>query len=706
MVYEAALDTIKNGDDLAAGTKTGTTPLSTAETAIDANTLTFHATGEAITSIVFADPTSMIPSVNNIASGTAQWALSDGGRTLTLSFGGQAALILALSGATGGAAGADATISVTATLVNGFNHLAPNSLLDVILSAVTVVATDASGDKISGTISVNIVDDAPSILAPDPIFVENTAHSAISEHINFFAGADGVGNVEFNVTEGSSVTDEMGNAVFLNGEQLFYHVVDSHTVQGRSSAANGSDVGFVATLDPVSGTWTFATNGTLFNGAAFNTTTFLNPGGGNSEAVVLDSPGGSPNDMLITANGGNSVNTNNTEWGVAQGNSITSGETIRFDMVKNASTDGTKIGSTFTEHYEVGSYTQKVTISGNGTATFTIRAVNADNDKIFVGDNTGESTAQPITVTVANAGGVVPTVTVNPDGTVTLSNIGNGDTFTIISNSDPFSAVEITGLSGTNTFNLTSPSFTTANTVTPFDIVMGVTGVDGDGDPVSGEVTAKLMPDPSTWQGTANADAHTTTASETTLLGTDGNDTLSGLDGQADVLSGGRGNDTLSTLSGNDKLYGGSGNDSLAGGSGNDILTGGDGDDILIGGLGTDAHSGGTGNDTFNYAASDLGAANVDSITDYLVGDTVDLSVLLASVAGDAADVQFKYADNSTKAAGTAGGGVDGDVTIQVFDGANWQDVAVLKDNGSNLSSAAEHINLILDNTGPHQFEI
>jgi len=164
-VKEAALDTSKDGSDLAAGTVTGTTPASTAETAIDANTMVFHATGEAITSIVFANPEVSVPVLSNLASGTPQWALSDGGRTLTLSFNGQPALILALSGSTGAAAGADATISVTATLTNNFAHLAPASVLDVILSGITVVATDLSGDQVTGTVSVNIVDDAPMLVA-------------------------------------------------------------------------------------------------------------------------------------------------------------------------------------------------------------------------------------------------------------------------------------------------------------------------------------------------------------------------------------------------------------------------------------------------------------------------------------------------------------------------------------------------------------
>jgi hypothetical protein len=82
-----------------------------------------------------------------------------------------------------------------------------------------------------------------------------------------------------------------------------------------------------------------------------------------------------------------------------------------------------------------------------------------------------------------------------------------------------------------------------------------------------------------------------------------------------------------------------------------------------------------------------------------VIGDIIDLSDLLPGAVGNAADVQFKYADGSTKGIGTAGSGVDGDVTVQVHDASGWHDVAVIKDTGGNLTSAAESINLILDDS-------
>ena len=106
-----------------------------------------------------------------------------------------------------------------------------------------------------------------------------------------------------------------------------------------------------------------------------------------------------------------------------------------------------------------------------------------------------------------------------------------------------------------------------------------------------------------------------------TLLGGGGNDTISGLAGN-DLLSGGYGNDVLD---------GGAGNDLLSGGYGNDTLDGGAGNDTLIGGLGADYLSGGVGNDIFKYNALAEISNNYffsDQITDFSVGDKIDLSAI------------------------------------------------------------------------------
>jgi len=89
----------------------------------------------------------------------------------------------------------------------------------------------------------------------------------------------------------------------------------------------------------------------------------------------------------------------------------------------------------------------------------------------------------------------------------------------------------------------------------------------------------------------------------------------------------------LGTLA-NDDITATGTDDVLIGGLGNDILDGGAGDDILFGGDGSDTLKGGTGSDSFAFNLADItaGQPDIDTITDFTVGnggDKLDLSDLL-----------------------------------------------------------------------------
>ena len=165
------------------------------------------------------------------------------------------------------------------------------------------------------------------------------------------------------------------------------------------------------------------------------------------------------------------------------------------------------------------------------------------------------------------------------------------------------------------------------------------------------------------------------------IVGGSGNDTIWGGDGD-DVIKGGSGDDVIYTDAGTDTIYGGSGFDTLVfssapgdtntyyvdlskgfvgndevgydqlssieaviGGYGNDnmigstkanLLVGGAGNDTLRGGAGADTLTGGEGKDTFVFLGKDvakLGGASLgmDLITDFEVGDVVDLTDLTAT---------------------------------------------------------------------------
>ncbi|WP_442237249.1 VWA domain-containing protein [Rhodopseudomonas pseudopalustris] len=225
IVDEFALDTSKLGSDLMAGVTTGSNPTQTSETAVDVNGLAFTAGSQNITSIKFADPNNgsdayATPTFANLGGGTPQWSLSADGRTLTLAFGGQTALVLALSGASTIAAGASGSVDVTATLVDNFAHLAPPDALNVILQGVKVVATDLSGDQVAGTVGVAVTDDTPTMGTITNGSIATNEASSISGVIPVSFGADGAQAVPYKFTGTQSVGNGLTKALSSDGTLL------------------------------------------------------------------------------------------------------------------------------------------------------------------------------------------------------------------------------------------------------------------------------------------------------------------------------------------------------------------------------------------------------------------------------------------------------------------------------------------------------
>ena len=91
------------------------------------------------------------------------------------------------------------------------------------------------------------------------------------------------------------------------------------------------------------------------------------------------------------------------------------------------------------------------------------------------------------------------------------------------------------------------------------------------------------------------------------------------------VIPGGPNGDLLNGTNQADTITGVGGDDVLNGLGGNDSLDGGVGNDTLSGGLNTDTLTGGTGNDRFLF---DLRGFGTDTITDFQVGDVIDLSII------------------------------------------------------------------------------
>ncbi|ASF48041.1 hypothetical protein [Methylovulum psychrotolerans] len=182
--------------------------------------------------------------------------------------------------------------------------------------------------------------------------------------------------------------------------------------------------------------------------------------------------------------------------------------------------------------------------------------------------------------------------------------------------------------------------------------------------------------------GSNYGDTLTGSAAANALFGMNGNDTLNGGDGN-DTLNGGADNDTLDggagidmalyssatlgvsvnlalttaqntlgagtdTLLNIENLTGSAYNDVLLGSTANNTLLGGAGNDLLAGGLGNDTLTGGAGQDTFAFNST-LGAANIDTLTDFSVADdTIRLSkgIFTTLTSGVLAAEAFKIIGN------------------------------------------------------------
>jgi VCBS repeat-containing protein len=595
------------------------------------------------------------------------------------------------------------TGSYTYTLTKAYDGTTTNNGVTTELDkdSFTYKVTDAHGNTTTGTILVDIVDDVPTLGAFDSATIPNEA-GTVTGTFALAPGADGIDH--FNITGPTLPGIQYSTTVAADG---------TTTLHGFPSAG-GADI-FTLTVRP-DGTYTYALVTPQAATSEQVSLGVLTAGGptnwrelGDDPATVAVNEAGR---IEFTSNG-SGVNASGAGFGVSNqwtdqnewfemefhtvGQTGDTAATSNPDLLSSVTLDiqDVKFGPvrmmwTATNPTNGATETGYIEVSAAGPLTIdptipfsVLRLENVDTDsKAQIRMGTG--------ITVAHI--ILP-----PDQHLEFSVSavdGDGDTTaasTLAVNVKAAGSGAAFALTGTGGDDAIAGS-THADTISGgagFDIV--------DYSDSTGGISVNL----SDAGGASGAPASPSAPAEGTIGGGDATgDTLTGIEG----IRGGSGADYLFGNASANELYGNGGDDFLTGGDGDDILIGGIGSDRLVGGLGNDTLTGGSGNDTFVFGESGIG--NVDTITDYLVGDTVDLSDLLTSIGGGASDVQFKYSDGSTKAIGTAGGGVDGDVTVQVHDNTGWHDVAVIKDTGGNLSAAAESIDLILDNTGKHTFDI
>ncbi|TIV02988.1 MAG: type I secretion C-terminal target domain-containing protein, partial [Mesorhizobium sp.] len=677
-VNEAALDTTTMGSDIGHGTVTGSNPSSTAETV--SGTLSL------------GDPDS--PHVTNIQGATS------------LVVGASAVIVQG----TYGLLQIDQNGNYTYTLTKPFDTTpdANNGTnTETGKDVFTYTVTDAYGNTSTSTISINIIDDVPTAVAPDYAVLANGAGNPVTfaldaDTLSNNYGADGAGTVHF-----ATSLDGVDSGLTSGGTHIIYDVsADGHTLYGM---ANNVAV-FTVTLDPqiANPTYTVDMNGTIdsltnidFSGSGYD---FV---GGNKDWTGFVPTGDSvsspinnnSSDLLLTAIGG-SVNTSAIAGGVGTGASVGSGETFRVDFVQDLRNQGGS-GYQFDQHYNTNGASAVFTAT-NGSTVQILAYDDHDTNTNLVGEtNPADRSLDTITQVIVAYGGETYTftstgshaigghsytVTFNADGTVAVDGVYGTSgaqavgTEIAVSTATGFNSIEYHYQAG-DTFKI-GEFGTAVQSTDPVNFNLPIETVDGDGDTAASGIGVTLY---GTGLQDHSADTagvshvYTSTAALPNIIGSAYDDTLNG-DSSGNLLSGGVGADTINGNGGNDTLVGGAGNDTLNGGAGNDLL---------IGGLGQDTLTGGTGADTFKLDHLELNIK--DLITDYngAEGDKIDLTALFETApAGNIADyVHYNSGTNtlSVDANGTTGG-------------ANFVDVAQLTN-----APAAGTINILYDDSNHQQ---
>ncbi len=508
-VNEAALDTTITGSDVAAGTVTGSNPSSTAETA----------TG----TLVVAGATSYAV----VGSSTGSYG------TLVLN--------------------ANGTYAYTLTSPYDTNPDANNTTnTELARDVFSYTATDANGNTITGTISINIVDDVPTNFSPVDLIDQtgatatlqdnalvNDGNALVTRLINDadnngvgenFMGADGFGSLTFTggvngaqlQSDGAVLLSSGGNPIYIFGWGT--GVLTATTDATNSSAAA---IVFTATLNANGGygsasTYTLDFNQTVDDGSGFVFSSFSTAPAGQNQWIGLDSDGNAINldnnnspDVLITATAGGTINTSSSDIG-SNNQWIDGGEGVRVDFVTDVRTgtgdEKVAQGYTFDGHYTVTDSSFQI-IQG-GPASVRIQAV-LDSDSPPLTTLSGPPVQIDATsIVVTNGGVIVPpagyTVYNMGDGSFVITGLDAGDKVTFDTNGVPFNAVVITSAAdvlntftpapadtfGGAHFSVGAFGFHTASSGHPIGLTLGVTATDADGDTSTGTINVTLTPVP------------------------------------------------------------------------------------------------------------------------------------------------------------------------------------------------------------------
>ncbi|MHC3401473.1 retention module-containing protein [Aeromonas veronii] len=533
-------------DDLLAGSGTPKGPLT------DSATVTFVAGSDPFTGFAFQGTSGITVNVNGTTGDDLFWTLDSGVLNAHLgSSSGTIVLTVSLVSANPAAG----TVGVSAELKGALPHATANGENTITITGITVVASDVDGDSATAAVTVNIVDDMPTLTISDPdgasldgttAVVETAAN--ISGGWDLVKGADGVMSVTVSVdgqaSQALSLADAANTVTFNTASGTLTVKADGSWTFDPKPVDNDTDPADVVN---------FSISGTDADGDPFSDTQTINvldgPGPGNGNAVTLDldeddllAGSGTPKGPLTDSATVTFVAGSDPFAGFAfQG---TSGITVNVNGTTGDDLFWTLDSGVLNAHLGSSSGTIVLTVSlvsanpaagtvgvsaelkgalphatANGENTITITGIT-----VVASDVDGDSATAAVTVNIVDD---MPTLTISdPDGASldgttavveTAANISGGwdlvkgadgvMSVTVSVDGQASQALSLADAANTVTFNTASGTLTVKadgswtfdpkpvdNDTDPADVVnFSISGTDADGDPFSDTQTINVL---------------------------------------------------------------------------------------------------------------------------------------------------------------------------------------------------------------------
>nr|WP_315900695.1 VCBS domain-containing protein [Halomonas sp. DP5Y7-2] len=428
----------------------------------------------------------------NVSSGgePVSYGLSNDGRTLTgRDASGALVLSVALTDVASGA--------YEVTLHQPLDHPDSESE-DVLAFKIGYSVTDGDGSSADGALQVLINDDSPEAFTAQTATLRDGGGGSID--FADAAGADGVSNVVFAGMDGQVATDTDGQPLYFEGEALTYRM-SADGSQLDAVTADGT-VGFSVVLDAAGDSYRLeVSDGDVSNGRTeraevsdLDLSGVVRYHGANYQDLETD------NDVLYSTPNGVGIVPLEGGIGVAGGLStgIELNEAIRISFLDSLAFSGVGEPS-WQGHERVAEVRQTIHVDGdNAKAVVTVAAIDyvADGagggspaqgassdfrltaDDVRIVDHTGTDVTSQVGITVDGAGRLV------------LDGMQDGWSF-VLSPEGGMECIEVTG-GGAVPFVLGDMDYRLGEASNAFDIELGLSGIDGDGDTASGSLTLEV----------------------------------------------------------------------------------------------------------------------------------------------------------------------------------------------------------------------